>query len=174
MGEYFMYANLDRHEYFMIDALGGATKASGIGRNMGARALGLLLTPRNHKGDAPTVIGSWAGTRVAVIGDHAEPNILGIPTSTAEDPQRNLYALAKERYTNIASKLALMLLHHDEGDNLIQAARTDDSLFVLLAELAVVHRVKAVESLLSQHFNQGWLKEYAEKRKKVWVAIPPP
>ena len=46
MGEYFMYANLDRCEYLTIDALGGATKASGIGRNLGARALGLLLMRR--------------------------------------------------------------------------------------------------------------------------------
>ena len=167
MGEYFMYANLDRMEYFDIDALGGATKSGGIGKGLGARALGLLLTSRGGETNEESLVGSWAATRVVAVGDYIEPNLFGIATATSSDPKRNLYALAEETFKNIASAIAMMLLEHDGPDELIDSAKRNDYVFVLLGELALVHRTKMVETILSKHFGPQWKKEYAKK-------IPPP
>lgn len=156
MGEYFLYANLDRREYFMIDAVGGATKRAGIGRNLGARALGLLLMQRREGADTNVIAGSWANQRVAVIGD-------SLPE----------FETARTSFKNLASAVALLLLEH-EADELIAAAERDERLFVLLAELAHVHRVASAARVLAQRFGADWPKLYAKKRATSRVEVPPP
>ncbi len=173
MGEYFMHVNLDRHEYFMIDALGGATKSSGIGRNLGARALGLLLMRRGGDLNAHSLIGAWSGTRVLIVGDYAESTV-GIDTPTPSDPSPKLYTLAQEHYTNLASSLALMLLQHDGPDELMAVAKHDEQVFVLLGELATVYRSKDADAALRACFGPEWTKDYAKKRKQCWIEVPPP
>lgn len=169
MGEYFRYVNLDRREYFDIDALGGATKASGIGRNLGARAFALLLTRRGGGGAGGQVaVGSWAGDRVAVIGDYIEPNALGVATGS----ERNLWSVVDEEYRDISSSVAVMLLDSDGPDELVEAARHRTDLFVLLAELALVHRQAACLKLMAEHFPE-WQKRYAKLRAACRRIVPP-
>lgn len=173
MGEYFMYVNLDRHEYFMVDVLGGATKAQGVGRNLGARALGLLLMKRGGSfAHETSVIGSWASNRIAVAGDYTDAKAFDSETTGRSDI--NLYSLATQQFKNIGSTVALMLLAHDGEEELIDVARSRDDVFVLLGELAFVHRSNIAANALTRHFGPDWIKSYAEKRKRVFVEIPPP
>jgi hypothetical protein len=174
MGECFMYASLDRKEFFMIDALGGATKTPGIGRNLGSRGLGLLLRQRGADIPEPAGICSWAGTRVAVVGEYGKPNVLGVTTATASDPKRNLFTLAKETFRNTASTVAVMLFEHDGSAELVEVARTNERVFLMLAELAIVYRVKTIETVMGQCFESDWKKTYAEKRKRSLLEIPHP
>ena len=172
MGEYYMYLNLDRKEYLDIDFLGGETKAFGLGRNLGARALGLLLMHGVGHDEHP-LIGSWAGTRVVALGDYAKPNLFGIQTVSAEEPKWNLYDLATESYKNIGSAAAVMLLEHDGPDELVGVAKQEDDVFVILGELATVH-LKLAEAALNRYWGEGWKETYSERRKKQALPIPPP
>ncbi|HEY7371056.1 MAG TPA: hypothetical protein VIF57_02685 [Polyangia bacterium] len=156
MGEYFHYANLDRRELFDVGLGVYNDKRSGIGRNLGARALGLLLKEQAPAGGLP---GSWAGQRVMVVGDET-PN--------------GLYETARADYRDIASAVLLMLFA-DDREEIIEAAVTNDSLFVHLAELAVVHGADTVAGALAAHFGAEWRKKYGLLRKQMhYLVIPPP
>jgi len=107
-------------------------------------------------------IGVWAGCRVAVIGDYIEADALGVPTATGEDEDRNLWTLSDEAYRDISSAVAVMLLEHDGPDELVERARIDPRLFVMLGELALVYRHPACIRLMENAF-PNWQKKYAKE-----------
>lgn len=162
MGQYFLYANLDKREYFEIDALGGASKTDGVGRGGGARALGLLLLA-----GASTVpgVGSWRGDRVATIGDYFPPGHLPPDdVSPGRPPEVFPYAHVREHFRDIRSQVAVMLVEHDGPDELVEVAGRSDEVFVLLAELALHHGVPGIAEAVQRAFGDSWRKRYAEKR----------
>jgi hypothetical protein len=79
MGQYHYVANLDKKEYVHPHRMGDGLKllefgSSGCGTMTG---LALLLACSNGRGGGDLhsdhkVIGSWAGDRIAIIGDYAE------------------------------------------------------------------------------------------------------
>lgn len=173
MGEYFMYVNLDREQWFGIGALGGDIRMSAVGRGLGARALGLLLTTRGG-GGRHTWVGAWAGERVVCVGDYVAPNILGVPTTSAAFPGENLYSHARSHWTDVSGTLVLMLLAQDGPDDLVEAARRRSGVFVRLAELAIHHRRAEVERILEEHFGPEWRARYGRLRKEDRTAYPAP
>lgn len=168
MGQYFLYANLDKSEYFDVDALGGATKVGGVGCGLGARALGLLLLA----GDASGVegVGAWRGDRVAAIGDYTPPGELPI----GAPPEVWPYAHVRARFRDIRSTVAVLLLRHDGPDELVEVARRNDELFVLLAELALHHGVAGLAEAMQGAFGAEWKKAYSAKRAASAVRVEAP
>jgi hypothetical protein len=170
MGECFLYANLDRREFFRIDALGGATKASGIGRNCGARALGLLLTARARDRAPSTHEGAWAGHRVAAIGDELADGGALDPTWIGRSP----HLAIEEAFRDVASTVAVMLITHDGPDELVEVAARDDRVLVLLGEIALVHRIVSVAHALRARLGEDWPKRYAVARRTSKLIVAPP
>lgn len=176
MGEYFLYANLDRREYFHVHALGGGNHSSGVGRNLGARALGLLIMVRRHDSSSPSAEGSWAGDRVVALGDYATSQSLGdaVGSQTAPATQGPPYAFVESEYKNVVSSIVLMLIAHDGPEEVVEAAKRNEGLFVLLGELALVHRIDVVSRALRDCLGPDWQKGYARKRSGAAVLVPPP
>ena len=166
----FIYVNLDRQEYFSTGALGGGMKKSSLGRNLEARALGLLLMERSKSTDGRVEPGAWAGNRVIAAGDgDAPPNTVDV---LAEEG-RSLYEHACKHYRDIRAAIALMMLCH-ERDALLDAADSHADVFILLGELAHVHRCDNVARALQERFGADWLKSYGRRRKEFHRVIPPP
>jgi len=89
MGQYHFVLNLDKKEYLHPHRLGDGLKLMEFGNSGGGTmtALGLLLAgcAINEPADLATQsihLGSWAGDRLAIIGDYAEADDL--PNEDAE------------------------------------------------------------------------------------------
>jgi hypothetical protein len=93
MGQYHVSVNLDKREYIHPHALGDGLKLveqAGSGPGGVGSALNLLLAASNGYGggdfgapDPNGVVGRWAGDRIAIVGDYAEPGDLA-PEHEAE------------------------------------------------------------------------------------------
>ena len=155
----YAYLNFDREEYFSAGALGGGMKIRSLGRGLEGRALGLLLMEGATPTDGRIDRGAWAGNRVIAAGDGDEPsNIVGV--FTEED--HTLYQHARKHYRDVLADIALMMLVH-ERNALLEAAGHHDGVFMLLGELAQVHRCENVARALQEHFGKDWLKSYGRK-----------
>jgi hypothetical protein len=81
MGQYHYTVNLDKREFLHPHKLGDGLKLMEFGNSAGGTMTGLaiLLACSNGRGggdlhtESP-LIGSWAGDRIAIIGDYAEPD----------------------------------------------------------------------------------------------------
>ena len=129
MSDVYLYLNLDRREYLMVNALGGGNKVSSIGRNLGARALGLLLLDR------------WAGDRVQVAGE-----------SDA------LFEQAEAEFADIASVAADLVLARDGADELLSTADTDKRLYALLGQMVMADNNAMLRHAMMDRFGPNWLK----------------
>jgi hypothetical protein len=120
MGQYYLLANLDKEQYIHPHHCGDWAKlmeftSSGCGM---LACLAILLADGNGRGggdlgrydpatgkyedcDDP-IIGSWAGDRIVLCGDYSDAD-KWIPTSTPDEPRRNLYDHAGEHFTDVSA-----------------------------------------------------------------------
>ena len=80
MGQYYFVANLDKNEYLNPHRMDEGLKLLEFGMGSGGTmsALAILLASGNNRGGGDLhsnnpVIGSWAGDRIVVAGDYADP-----------------------------------------------------------------------------------------------------
>lgn len=86
MGQYYVVANLDKKQYLNPHRFGEGIKLLEFGADAGGTMTGLaiLLASSNGRGggdlrsDSP-VVGTWAGDRIVIGGDYAEPGDPGEP-----------------------------------------------------------------------------------------------
>jgi hypothetical protein len=90
MGQYHFVLNLDKKEFLHPHRLGDGLKLMEFGNSGGGTmtALGLLLAgcAINEPADSATQslhLGSWAGDRIAIIGDYAEAEDLPVEDAAA-------------------------------------------------------------------------------------------
>ena len=74
MGQYWTLINLDKKEKITSFALGSGTKLVEMAWNTGPSASLVVLLAVNGGDDL--AIGRWAGDRIVLIGDYAEPDDL--------------------------------------------------------------------------------------------------
>ncbi|MGI9425728.1 MAG: hypothetical protein ACR2PA_21250, partial [Hyphomicrobiaceae bacterium] len=89
------------------------------------------------------------------------------------DERRTLYEYAREHCRDIASAVALMMLAR-EPDELLDAAARRVDVFIMLGELAHIHRCESVARALQERFGPDWLKSYGRRRKEYHWLVPPP
>jgi hypothetical protein len=87
MGQYYLIVNLDKKEYLRPHAFGDGAKLLefGASANGAMTGLSILLADGNGRGGGDLhsknpIIGSWAGDRIVITGDYADPNLFGIKT----------------------------------------------------------------------------------------------
>lgn len=120
MGQYYLIVNLDKQEYIRPHAFGDGAKLLEFGASGGGAMLGLavLLADGNNRGggdlrsDNP-IIGSWAGDRIVVAGDYADPGkfLDLIPTAVAHldgDEPSTLYALC-DHFKDVSTEVMLAI-----------------------------------------------------------------
>jgi len=105
MGQYHMVYNLDKEEYFRAEML---KLKEQIGTHGSTTALFMLVANSNGRGGGDFedhfLIGSWAGNRIVVQGDYAEPGDSGFI------PDRSL-----NRFKNISNEVWDMVEKGMEG-----------------------------------------------------------
>ena len=128
MGQYYKVVNVDKKQYLHPHRFGDGLKLLefGCGSEGTMTGLAVLLADGNGRGggdlhaDDP-IIGSWAGDRIVIAGDYADPNIdqysaqdlaayrkiKGVFEEASEAP--NLFKIASELYEDISYKVANVL-----------------------------------------------------------------
>ena len=105
MGQYYKIVNLDKKEYLWPHDCDDGAKLTEFGNGPTMLCLAALLADGNNRGsgDIPSdnpIIGSWAGDRIVIAGDYADPGKFIAP----EDAEQtcNLYSMA-DTYKNISA-----------------------------------------------------------------------
>lgn len=114
MGQYYLVVNLDKKQYLHPHRFGDGLKLREFGQSgFGTMyALASLLADGNGRGggDIPSedpLIGSWAGDRIVIAGDYADPGKFGLKSDLA------LYEEARTQYHDISQVVAEMLRSTD-------------------------------------------------------------
>ncbi len=149
MGQYYLIVNLDKREYLYPHRFGDGLKLTEFGcSNDGTMtALAILLADGNGRGFGDleaddAIVGSWAGDRIVVAGDYADPG-RWIEGAFLDE----LQAVADKCYTEGCREPERVNLHHwaserfrDISDLVIQAMLKDPELRETLIEVAQRHR----------------------------------
>ena len=138
MGQYYMVVNIDKKEYLHPHRFDDGLKLMEFGQSAGGTLTGLaiLLADGNGGGGGDIysedpIIGSWAGDRIVIAGDYAEPrNFLTeeeiieyqkkYREEEGEDRQRyiedntNLYSVCNTFYKDISREVVRVLVEAKE------------------------------------------------------------
>ncbi len=109
MGQYYRIVNLDKREYIKPHDFAEGAKLLEFGCDGGSTmtALAILLADGNGRGggdlksDDP-IIGSWAGDRIVIAGDYADPGKWGI--------ESGLYYYAEAEFANISQRVITAMM----------------------------------------------------------------
>lgn len=117
MGQYFLAVNTDKREYVCPWCVGGTAKLWEWAVNTQAGLLVLLLRQSSEGGGGDydgsnPVVGSWAGERVALVGDY---------------DKSGLYNTARRQYRNISRQIGQAFNSFTEIKDSKLALRTCDS-----------------------------------------------
>ena len=113
MGQYYFIVNLDKREFLHPHAFGDGLKLLEFGCSGGGvmSALAVLLANSNNRGggdlrsDNP-IIGSWAGDRIIIAGDYAEPG-----DKAEAEGDRNRFQLCSDgEYRDISAEAMAALM----------------------------------------------------------------
>lgn len=117
MGQYYMTVNLDKKEYLYPHKLGDGLKLMEFAcSTLGTMtALALLLADGNGRGGGDMhsnspLIGSWAGDRIVIAGDYADPGryVLGDGTKLPDDT--TLYTYCQNNFNDISSSIRAVMV----------------------------------------------------------------
>ena len=138
MGQYYLIANLDKKEYLHPHKFDDGMKLMEFGQSCSGTLTGLtiLLADGNGRGGGDIqsndpIIGSWAGDRIVITGDYADPRkflteqeIIDFQEKyqkeESEDRQKymekntNLFSIVDTFYTDISDKVVKVLIDADE------------------------------------------------------------
>lgn len=122
MGQYYFICNLDKREYIHPHKFDDGLKLLEFGMSSGGTMMGLaaLLADGNGRGGGDLrvthpIIGSWAGDRIVIAGDYADPGYTPLPetlpheillrhfdTIESADDNFNLFSYADAFYKDIS------------------------------------------------------------------------
>ena len=138
MGQYYLLVNLDKKEYLETHKFNDCSKLMEFGQSAGGVLLGLtiLLADGNGRGGGDinsddSIIGSWAGDRIVITGDYANPRkflteqeIKDYQEKYKEEEEKdrqqymenntNLYSIAQAFYEDISNKIVKVLIDAKE------------------------------------------------------------
>lgn len=115
MGQYYVVINLTKKQFIHPHAFGDGCKLmefGSSGRTMSALAVLLVNSNGRGGGDLDShrpIVGSWAGDKIVIAGDYAEPGDAGEPKGG-----ENLYGrTGTEAYQNVSAEAFEALLDDD-------------------------------------------------------------
>ena len=115
MGQYFLIVNTDKKQYLDGFRFGEGVADLQVVSGYHAQALALLTCRMDDARDTEgTLLGSWSRSFVLAAGEYASPGRHDIETATAENPERNLYRMAREEFEDISYRALAMLCETHE------------------------------------------------------------
>jgi hypothetical protein len=129
MGQYYLVCNVDKQEYLYPHKFGQGLKLREFAHaadSLGYALIALLADGNGRGGgdlfpvnsDADPLIGSWAGDRIVVAGDYADPKYTPAAPEGEDPLYWNLYGHAHASYTDISDKIINVLRSHDSMSEL--------------------------------------------------------
>jgi hypothetical protein len=158
MGQYFKVVNIDKRQYFCPSIFNDEIKKGAIMRGIHPKVLGWLirLDDKTSKG---VDFGSWAGDRIAIVGDESGSEFFGLDTK----PEYHiLNDLVVDQFENIGAKLFLKFSDLDDFCELIVDEILKESRY--LGKVAYViyqypDKMKKLTDYLNKHLGEQWKKE---------------
>lgn len=134
MGQYYIIVNVDKHQMIKPHKFGDGLKLMEFGNSQFGTLLGMavLLADGNNRGggDLRTdnqIVGSWAGDRIVVAGDYADPgkHLEHVSLSLLEEAMQayeydspddlTLYQVAQETFDDV-SNIVIRAIADGEGE----------------------------------------------------------
>lgn len=182
MGQYFKIVNPAKRQYLDAGRFNENVKSSGVLYGYHAVAVAFLVCNidqvRNGWGEPihnfGELAGSWCGDSVFIVSDdHGKADEFGVKTSTEQNPDRNLNAMAKEEFEDISYSAIAMLCtgREDIAEEMAQRAASGlnpDGNLVHLGNVIFYVGCKSLESALAKEYGVDWASRY----KKAWVKHP--
>jgi hypothetical protein len=157
MGEYYIFANVTKREFFNPGDFGEGIKRSTLLYGYHAMALGLLFC----KGlVCHPLCGAWSGDEVTITGDHEHSH----PATEGQHP--DLYWQAHKSFRNIGAEAIAMLclFHTDVAGEFAKRAKSDERLLMRLSGIVFQDGCKPLEKALAAEMGQGWATWHASKK----------
>lgn len=176
MGEYFKIVNPTKKQFLDANQFDEGIKASSVLYGYHAIATALLVCnlgqvrfesgkPRHDYG---SLSGSWCGDSIFVAGEYAKADEYGVITSTQENPDRNLYWMAREEFEDVSYKTIAMLCEGRDGfaEEIVRKVNEPShySLIVHLGNVVFQERCKPLEVALEKIIGFDWTKKYKKLR----------
>lgn len=119
--------------------------------------------------------GAWFGDPIYLASDSSPPDLNDIRTSTPEEPEQNLYALAWREFEDITPRVIDAICDKDEEIIEILVAKTyiasenemPCTLLRFLGRAALQHQNFEIEDALRSRFGDDWEEEY-KKAEEYW------
>lgn len=183
MGQYFKIVNPAKRQYLDAGKFDEGVKSSSVLYGYHAVAVALLVCSLDQvryesgkpRHDYGTLAGSWCGDPIFIAGDdNGKPDELGIKTSTEQNPDRNLYWMAKEEFDDISYKALAMLCEGRSGFAEEIVGKVDEighySLIVHLGNVVFQERCKPLETTLEKIVGSDWTRKYKKAREEAtWL-----
>lgn len=138
MGQYYKIVNLDKKQYLYPITFGDGLKLMEFGSSAGGTmtALAVLMADGNGRGGGDfgngitvdtELVGSWAGDRIVIAGDYADPGKFmpqpdletakaeAVVDGLADQRGRNLYDYAEEYFEDVSEKVVEVMQTAQEG-----------------------------------------------------------
>lgn len=175
MGQYFKVANLTKRQYFSAGIFDEGVKKPGILRGIHAYALGKLLTidsseenPKWRKGSRNGIwSGSWAGDRIAVVGDQTHGSFLDVEPLNPRTQPVILNDIVELEFENIGGKMICWLVNDEDfAEWLLDRLRQNERYIGNIGYIACQYRHLSEEliAFLDKYFTKSWEKQC----KQVW------
>ncbi len=177
MGQYYKIVNLTKRQYFSASVFNEGIKKYGILWGIHAYALGKLLTiglaeenAKWRKGNSNGIwAGSWAGDRLAVVGDQTHGDFLGVEALNADTKPIILDDIVELEFENISGKLICWLVNDEAfAEWLLKELQEDKNYMGDIGFIAYKFRHLSDELIvfLEKYFTKGWEK----KSREIWEA----
>ena len=162
MGAYFLVVNPAKRQYLDPGRFGEPIKFSNVLAGAHCLRAFKLLVADCFRPDGASFRGAWLGDPVILASDdYGLPDPGGQVTATADDPGRNLYALARAEFTNISYRaLAELCRDAEVAKELAVKAKGDNGFLVDLGTVLIQYHQFSLESALEQSVGRPWRKAY--------------
>lgn len=153
MSTSYQYASLAKREWFSTSAFGGSGNFRGLGLNLSARAIELLLISGKgrHAPEDPVDLGRWAGNSVEIIGDNDER-----------------WLQFNEQFRDLYADLVPMIHRHDGFALFGGVAAKDNRLYVQICHLIFTRQVLELEPPMRETFGPNFRQRYKDVLPKLY------
>ncbi|MBA3716170.1 MAG: hypothetical protein H0W76_27580 [Pyrinomonadaceae bacterium] len=182
MGQYFKIVNPAKKQFIDASRFNENVKSSGVLYGYHATAVAFLVCNIDQVRDGwghpiydfGELAGSWCGDSVFIVSDdHGKADEFSVKTSTDQNPDRNLYWMAKEEFEDISYKAIAMLCNgrEDIAEEMAQRAAASvspDTELVDLGNVVFYVGCEPLERALAKEYGAEWASRY----KKAWLKHP--
>ncbi len=163
MSESIFAVNTHKREYLDALSFGEYTDPVHFPQKYFAAALSMLTCDARSVLGLDPIAGSWSGDKVILVVDSMPPNSGGFTTSTAQDPDRNLYAMVWQDFRDVSADAVAMICNWIESASDEVASKINgeyglnEQLLYILGDIAVDKKCHRLATAIEKHVGENWI-----------------